>query len=89
MENAVKHPEVLLRLDTLEGYGIYDKVNNCFIGIVKYKNTYDYQTREYKRVLSKNFKAVWAKPNHASSAFKLHTGTSIKDVSDKYEIRPK
>ena len=69
--------EIVL-MNKLEGIGIWDTVENSFIGFKKIKT--EYQQFENK------IKSVWTKSNFAKSAFKEHTGIYFKD-QDRYIIK--
>lgn len=85
----VKYPKSIVILSTVTGYGIYDKQEQSFIGLKSDKHKWDSVTKTVVIIESKQCKVIWDKPAHAKSAFKLHTGTDIKDVSDRYEVRSK
>lgn len=69
--------EIVL-MNKLEGVGIWDTVENSFIGFRKVKKPY--QQFENK------IKSVWSKNNFAKSAFREHTGIFFRE-QDRYIIK--
>jgi len=68
----------LVLLSLQKGYGIYDTLNDSFIGFQKFLNIDGRKEG--------GAKALWKTPGQAKSAFKLHTGIFFANQS-QYEIR--
>ena len=68
----------IILMNKIEGWGIYDTVENSFIGFRKKK--LPAQQSENK------VKSIWTKENFAKSAFKEATGIFFRD-QDRYIVR--
>ena len=64
--------EKLIKVNDVIGYGIYDKLDECFVG---------FQT-------SKGFVSIWNEARKAKLAFAYHTHNTIDERANDYEIVP-
>ena len=63
--------EKLIKVNDVIGYGIYDKLDECFVG---------FQT-------SKGFVSIWNEARKAKLAFAYHTSNTIDERQEEFEIR--
>ena len=61
----------IYKVEDINGYGIWDKQNKCFIGF--YTN--------------RGFVTVWNEIKKAKLAFSYHTNNTLSEREDEYEVR--